>query len=114
MKIWVDGSGWNGKESRFVVAFENGYVKKGIIHERKTNNEMEYMALIYALENCSKGDEIFTDSKLVVGQTIGHWRVTKEHLFPLVMKAKKLIDEKKIKLEWIPREENYAGHLLEG
>lgn len=114
MKIWVDGSGWNGKESRWCVAFEDGRILKKSIEERRTNNEMEYFALIKALEMCDKGDVIYSDSQLVVGQVTKGWRITKEHLFPLVMKAKKLIEEKEAKLEWIPREENYAGHLLEG
>jgi len=113
MKIWVDGSGWNGKESKFAVAYEDGNCKKVRLPEEKTNNEMEYIALIEALESCSEGDEIFTDSQLVVGQVTKGWKVTKEHLFPLVMKAKKLVQEKKVKITWIPRKENYAGSLLE-
>jgi len=114
MKIWIDGSGWNGRESKFCVAFEDGRVKKEILKEKRTNNEMEYMALIYALENCKEGDEIYTDSQLVAGQVTKGWRVTKEHLFPLVMRAKKLLKEKReLKIIWIPRESNYAGHMLE-
>jgi len=113
MKIWIDGSGWNGKESKYCVAFEDGRVFKKILFEKKTNNEMEYEALLEALDKCSEGDEIFTDSRLVVGQVTENWKVTKEHLFSLVMKAKKLIQEKKVKLSWITREENYAGGLLE-
>ncbi len=46
MKIWIDGSGWNGKESKYCVAFKDGEVIEETIKEEKTNNEMEYMALI--------------------------------------------------------------------
>ena len=113
MKIWVDGSGWNGRESKYCIAFEDGIVIKEIIKEEKTVNEMEYMALIKALEVCNEKDEIFTDSQLVVGQVTKNWRITKEHLFPLVMKAKKLLQEKNCSLAWVPRRENRAGNLLE-
>lgn len=113
MKIWVDGSGWNGKESRWCVAFEDGTIKKGSIPEEKTNNEMEYEALINALKLCSDKDCIFTDSQLVEGQIMKGWKITKEHLFPLVMKAKQLIKEKNVPLAWISRNENFAGHILD-
>lgn len=113
MKIWVDGSGWNGKESKYAVAFEDGQsiIKK--LAEEKTNNEMEYTALICALEKASDNDEIFTDSKLLVGQLCEGWKVKKQHLFPLFIKARNLLIEKKVKLQWIPRKENCAGWLLE-
>ncbi len=113
MKIWVDGSGWNGKESKYCVAFEDGKVIKEIIKEEKTNNVMEYMALIKSLEVCNEEDEIFTDSKLVVEQVMERWKIKKEHLFPFVMKARKLLKEKNCSLTWVSREENVAGHLLE-
>lgn len=113
MKIFVDGSGWNGKESKYCVAFENGKVIKEIIKEKKTSNVMEYMVLIKALNDCNKKDEIFTDSQLVVNQISGKYKIKKEHLFPLVMKARKLLKEKSCSLAWISRKENLAGNLLE-
>jgi len=113
MKIWIDGSGWNGKESKYCVAFENGKVIKEIIKEKKTSNVMEYMALIKALEVCNEKDEIFTDSQLVVNQISGKYKIKKEHLFPFVMKARKLLKEKSCSLAWISRKENFAGNLLE-
>ena len=113
MKIWIDGSGWNGHESRFAVVFEDGRIVRGATKEKKTNNVMEYESLIKALESCKEGDEIFTDSQLLVGHVLGGWKVRKKHLLPYVEKAKTLVAKKKVKLTWVPREKNKAGKLFE-
>lgn len=113
MKIYIDGSGFNGRESKYIVAFEDGKIIKQQFKEEKTSNEMEYESLLKALEEANQGDEIFTDSQLLERQISGKYRVRAENLFPLFMKAKKLIEDKKVILKWIPREENYAGNLLE-
>ena len=112
-EIWVDGSGWNGKRSRLAVVFDDG---KKIVRETKqskTNNVMEYEALLLALSKANKGDTIYTDSKLVQCQVQGLWKITKEHLRPLCESAKTLVDKKNIKLVWVPRGKNKAGILLE-
>lgn len=115
MKLYADGAGWNGKTSGFAVVNENNdLIIKKVFREENTNNEMEYAAVLYALEFASSpGDEILTDSQLVVGQVTKDWKVKAQHLLPFVLKAKKLVAEKKIKLTWVPREENLAGIFLE-
>jgi len=112
MKIWIDGSGHNGTYSRFAVAREDGEftIKK---FNQGTSNEMEYKALIEALKIAKDGDEILTDSKLVVGQLLEGWKVKANNLYPLWSMARELLKEKKVELKWIPRKENRAGHLLE-
>jgi ribonuclease HI len=92
----------------------------------RTNNEAEYYALLKALEliagktsgkvpgNISEA-LVRSDSQLVVNQVNGLWRVEDERLMELSSQARDLI--KKIglvRLEWVPREENYAGLWLEG
>ena len=61
----------------------------------KTNNEAEYEALIEGLKAVTewKPDrlEIFLDSKLVVEQIKGTYRVKKPELKPLYDEAKKLL-----------------------
>ena len=94
MKIWIDGSGWNGQESRFAVVFEDGRIIQETIKEKRTSNVMEYEALVRALELCKVGDEIFTDSQLLVGHVLSGWKVRKKHLLPYVQKAQKLVAEK--------------------
>ena len=82
-----------------------------------TNNELEYLALIYALEyiknrNYTEEIIIHSDSKLIVNQVNGGWRVTTETLRPIYKKCmEKLLDN--ITLKWVPREKNLAGIVLE-
>lgn len=118
MKIYIDGSGWNGTKSRAIVVNEEGKAVSKISTTRNmTNNQMEYKALIeglnFLMENDIKNAVIYTDSQLVVGQVTKNWKVTKEHLLPLVLYSKRLMETTKTKLVWIPREKNKAGWLLE-
>jgi len=122
IKVWCDGAGFNGKRSRCCVAFEDGDVNITETTEQKTNNEMEYKALLNALflliEKEDIEFEIFTDSRLIEGQLCKGWRITKEHLFKLNCAVKNQLNELKklgysIKITWVPRKENKAGHLLE-
>ena len=113
MKIYIDGSGFNGEESKYVIAFEDGRLIKKQIKENKTSNEMEYEALLRALEEAKEKDEIYTDSQLLERQICGKYKVKAENLFPLFMKARKLIEGKKVTLKWVPRDKNYAGNILE-
>ena len=92
----------------------------------RTNNEAEYYALLKALELIAEkatgkgpgkiGEALVrSDSKLVVNQVNGEWRVEDEKLIELSEKARDLIkDLSSIRLEWVPRDENYAGLWLEG
>ncbi len=92
----------------------------------RTNNEAEYYALLKALELIAEkatgkvpgniGEAVVrSDSKLVVNQVNGEWRVEDEKLIELSEKARDLIEDLgSIRLEWVPREENLAGLWLEG
>ena len=114
-KIYIDG-GTRGsriclvdKEQDFTIVKTRG---AGL-----TNNELEYLALEYALryiENrYSKKDVIiYSDSKLVVNQINGDWRVTTETLRPLYLKCARRMNHR-IKLKWVSRDFNLAGHVLE-
>lgn len=59
---------------------------------RRTNNEAEYEALIWAIQRAksfSSGNVKFhSDSELMVRQVNGVYRVKKEHLMPLVEMVK--------------------------
>jgi ribonuclease HI len=82
-----------------------------------TNNELEYLALIYSLEYCrnvysKKKVVIKVDSLLVANQINGKWRVTTEHLIALYERSMKLLT-KNISVSWISRDFNLAGHVLE-
>lgn len=79
-----------------------------------TNNENEFRAMIFALGKVQDGDYIFADSQLVVQIVTDKWKVRKAHLKPLYNEAKELLKDKKIFIEWISRDFNLAGHILEG
>jgi ribonuclease HI len=111
---WADGSGWSGKQAAWLICNEFGHVESKKYTEPKTNNEMEYEAVINALEQCKKGDEIRTDSQLVVSQVKGAWKCKDIKLFPLMLKAQALYKAKQATITWIPRKESMAGNLIEG
>lgn len=113
MKWFVDGGGFNGEVSKFCVTNEEGLQQVEVVKEEKTNNEMEYRALLHCLELCADGDEIVTDSKLVEGQVTKGWRCNYSHLLPLRNQAIALITTKKVKLSWTRRGGNEAGRLLD-
>ena len=112
MIVYADGSSWNGKVSKCCVT-KGSKVFVFYIEDSKTNNEMEYWGVIKALEIAKPTDLVRTDSQLVVGQLNKDWAVNVAHLRPLRDMAKKLMQEKGISVEWIPREESKAGKVLE-
>lgn len=78
-----------------------------------TNNQTEYFAVKEALERAKEGDEILSDSQLVVCQLTGIYRVKDGKLKPLHSECKKLMTEKKLRVALVKRNENLAGNLLE-
>lgn len=117
-KFYIDGSGWNGTVSKSCVTQRsecdtfNLYNFVTIYEFELTNNEAEYYALIEALKRAKNGDEIFTDSELIVKQLLGEYQINFEHLQKLVDIVKKLISPN-IKLSHVSRNENCAGKVLE-
>ncbi len=71
----------------------------------KTSNESEYMALIECLKYLQQFKEtntIYSDSRLLVNQVNGLWKINFDNLLQL----KKQVDLYKVSytLSWIPRE----------
>lgn len=82
-----------------------------------TNNEAEYKALIWLLEECvNQGIRDITcygDSQLIIKQVNKEWRVGKEELKQLSNKARSLLGKlDNVKLVWIPREKNGRADAL--
>jgi len=101
-----------------IVDFDKGQIlwKEFKYLGKRTNNEAEYEALILLLRellnrklyNCVvKGD-----SKLVVNQMLGNWKIREPRLLPLAEEALFLIDKTKARLQWIPRQENSLADSL--
>ena len=95
--VYIDG-GSRGNPGNSAIAFmiydEEGNViskkSKGI--GRATNNSAEYKALIFAMEeavNYSQGEIFcFSDSKLLVNQLEGKFKVKRKHLKELFLEIK--------------------------
>ena len=82
-----------------------------------TNNVAEYKALAFALEAAFEIDpaaEIIVrmDSKLVVEQMSGRWKIKHPDMLSLGARVQKLIASKNVEFVWIPREQNVLADAL--
>ncbi|WP_433362564.1 bifunctional RNase H/acid phosphatase [Streptosporangium sp. CA-115845] len=84
----------------------------------QTNNVAEYRGLIAGLTSllALAGDgakvEVRMDSKLVIEQMAGRWKVKNEGLRPLALQAAALARRLKVTWRWIPREKNKDADRL--
>ena len=82
-----------------------------------TNNVAEYQALIFALEAAFEIDAnaevlVRMDSKLVVEQMSGRWKIKHPDMLSLGAKVQQLIANKNVQFLWIPREQNVLADAL--
>jgi len=127
LKIFCDG-GSRGNPGPAAIGFVVQDENEELIFEhgeeigRATNNTAEYQAVVYALHwlagfcwqrSLFKVD-FFLDSKLVVNQVNGNYKVKKIHLKKLLKQLKRL--EKKISIKpnyhYICREKNHLADSL--
>lgn len=76
-----------------------------------TNNVAEYNGLIAGLEAAFARDPaasvlVRMDSKLVIEQMTGRWKVKHPDMRVLADRARSLIDGRGVEFEWVPRAEN--------
>lgn len=120
-KAYFDGAsrGNPGSASAGAIILDENDIplwKLSLFLGEKTNNEAEYTALLKLLEELERknitGAHIYGDSRLVVNQVNGVWKVRNERLGTLYRSVRKMMDHGKHTLAWIPREENsYADRL---
>lgn len=122
--IYTDGAsrGNPGHSSYgFVICDEKGETihKEGKYLGIKTNNFAEYSAVLAALEyikenkNAKTQLEFFIDSKLVVEQLSGRFKIKSENLKELIRNIRELeIEFNKISYTHIPREKNKIADSL--
>ena len=84
---------------------------------KAANNEAEYLALIKGLKYLIMEKELsvncYLDSKLVIEQAQGSYRVKAENLIPLNLELKSLISQfHTIRFEHVPREKNKRADQL--
>ena len=82
-----------------------------------TNNVAEYKALIAGLQAAQRFSpsvvHVRADSKLVIEQLAGRWKVKQPHLKPLHAQARALLDGfERVDLAHVPREENTEADAL--
>ena len=94
----------------------SGYI---LASPQTSNNLAEYTAFLSAVdwlvENKLHTEEIifYGDSKLVINQMFGSWRIRKGIYVPLAIMAREKIKKlTKASGEWVPREENYIADEL--
>lgn len=95
--------------------------EQGIYKENCSNNFSEYLALIHALNYALKSDydhiEFYADSKLIVEQVCGRWKVKSPDLKDLsdaaIDKVRQLRKQGiQVTITWIPREKNVHADSL--
>ena len=82
-----------------------------------TNNVAEYTALVLGLEAAFEIDSaasimVRMDSKLVVEQMSGRWKIKHPDMMALGARVQKLIASKDVEFVWIPREQNGLADAL--
>ena len=82
-----------------------------------TNNVAEYVALIAGLQaafeiNSDANILVRMDSKLVIEQMSGGWKIKHPDMAVLASEARALIGTRNVTFEWIPREKNFRADAL--
>jgi ribonuclease H / adenosylcobalamin/alpha-ribazole phosphatase len=82
-----------------------------------TNNVAEYRGLIAGLRAARAIDpearvEVRMDSKLVVEQMSGRWKIKHPDMRPLAAEARTIFPPDRVRYEWIPREKNKHADRL--
>ncbi len=127
IKVYIDG-GSRGNPGIGAFGFIVTDVKNGELfrYGKKighcTNNIAEYNALISALQYLikngfesknSKGLTIYSDSKLLVNQMTGQFKVRSGAIIPLFKKAQRLIHKlKRVKIEYVNRRYNRTADWI--
>jgi len=122
LRGWFDGACWPnpGGHAAWGALLENdgrevwsgnGYVGHG---PAMSNNVAEYAAVIALLEAVAGYPghaTLYGDSKLVVEQLNGRWRVNGGLYLPYYQRAQRLLTGR-VAIVWIPREENSRADAL--
>ncbi|GAA1430688.1 bifunctional RNase H/acid phosphatase [Streptomyces thermospinosisporus] len=82
-----------------------------------TNNVAEYRGLLAGLEAARELDpgavvHVRMDSKLVIEQMAGRWKIKHPDLKPLATRAARVFPPDRVSWEWIPREQNKQADRL--
>lgn len=119
--LYADGaSRGNPGPASYGAAVFRGEVQVAGLYDTlgiRTNNYAEYSAVIaglrYIVDNELGSDVLVRmDSKLVVEQLSGRWKIKHPELMVLAAEAQQLIRSLSVRFEWIPREQNTVADAL--
>jgi len=123
LKVYTDGaSRGNPGPASIGIVFKNE--NNEIVWEqfkeigKKTNNEAEYEALIYAMKHVNRHHpdkiQFYSDSELMISQMNGKYAIKEPKIQKLFLQAwnKKISLNKKIEFISIPREQNKEADKL--
>jgi len=116
MRVFYTDGSHKPDRSAHIVTDDKGKILHYEKHEgakMKTVNEEEYLGVIAALKMCQPGDSVFTDSQLVFGQVCRGWKCNHDHLRTLRDEAMALKGARRAGLQWVGRNENVAGKIME-
>jgi ribonuclease H / adenosylcobalamin/alpha-ribazole phosphatase len=96
---------------------ENGSVVGGRLPSSGSHNVAEYNGLLAGLEHALnlgvRHLTVYGDSRLVIEQVAGRWKVKAGHLMELRARAQELAGRfERIKFEWVPRARNAEADRL--
>jgi len=121
-KLFVDGASKNnpGPAGAGVYLLKDGETvcKEGVFLGSKTNNEAEYLALLYGLFLLSEWYQdgnvvsVISDSELLVKQIAGSYRVRKQELKPLCRLACSMITAYGASVEHVLRGKNTVADKM--
>jgi probable phosphoglycerate mutase len=116
------GSRGNPGPAAYGCLVKNAQTNEVLFKEGKTlgittNNVAEYSGLVAALIASHEIDpnaqiEVRMDSKLVVEQMSGNWKIKHENMKGLVEKARNAFAQSQVKYVWVPREDNLEADTL--
>lgn len=122
MKLFVDGGSRHNPGPSAWAVITNPYTGDGFggFVEHATNNHMEWEALIQALDWVVKNKieddaiQIYSDSKLVVEQFNGRWKVKRVWMRDLCRRAQEIADHSELPIEvrYTPRLYNKQADKL--
>ena len=102
-----------------VIDGETGEVlaELGVYVGVATNNVAEYRGMLEGLRRAYDLDpgasvHVRMDSKLVVEQMTGRWRIKHPDMQHLAREAREVIGQRHVTFEWIPRAENSRADAL--
>jgi ribonuclease HI len=114
MKIWCDGSAWSEKKkcSGCSIYKENGGRLVLHLDYNITNNEAEHLAFMLATIMSHDGDEIITDSEIVIRHIKAMSKTNYVHLRKYINFSSRAITEKNLKVSQCKSKENKAHKFI--